>query len=257
MLRRRENNRIFGLILIFVLMLLWETLSRTKIINPIFFPPFSQIIIALIKMTLKIEVINQTGHTLYRFILGYLLASFIAIPMGLLMGRSKFFYTLFEPLTEILRPIPSASIIPLAIIIFGIYTKMKLAVIIFGSIWPILINTIHGVKSIDPVLIDTGKIFNLNKRQFYAKILLPAAAPSIFAGMRISLAIALILAITVEMIVGSNGLGFYIINWERSFHFKEMYAGIFILSFLGYAINRLFLIINDKVIKWHKGYTKS
>jgi NitT/TauT family transport system permease protein/sulfonate transport system permease protein len=134
---------------------------------------------------------------------------------------------------------------------------MKLAVIMFGSLWPILINTIHGVRGIDPILIDTGRTFNLSQKKLLTKIIIPGASPSIVTGMRISLAIALILAVTVEMIAGNDGLGFCIIDWERSFRFTEMYAGIFTLGILGYLINFLFMKIESKVMRWYKGFTRA
>jgi len=252
-----KENRIVGFALIIVLLLIWETISRLKIVNPIFLPPISEIIIALTKMTLSGELINHMGYTIFRCFLGYFLAIFLAVPIGIMMGRSKLVYNLFEPLIEMLRPIPSAAVIPVAILFFGIYTEMKLVVIMFGALWPILINTIHGVKGIDPILIDTGRTFGLTKKQFLMKIVIPGASPSIATGMRISMAIALILAITVEMIVGSNGVGFYIIDWERSFHFKEMYAGIFSLGILGYLINYVFLKVDSKVMRWYKGFTSA
>jgi ABC-type nitrate/sulfonate/bicarbonate transport system permease component len=252
-----KENKLLGFALVIVLLLLWEGISRLKFVNPIFLPPFSEIIIALIKTTLSGELPKHIGYTIFRCFLGYFLATFVAVPIGIMMGRSKLVYSLFEPLVEMLRPIPSAAIIPVAILFLGIYTKMKLAVIIFGSLWPILINTFHGVRGIDPILVDTGRTFNLNKKQFLMKIIIPGASPSIATGMRISLAIALILAITVEMIAGSDGLGFYIIDWERSFHFKEMYAGIFALGILGYLINFLFLKVDSKVMRWYEGFTSA
>lgn len=252
-----KENRFLGFGLIVILLLLWEGISQFEFVNPIFLPPFSEIIIALIKMTLSGELLKHIGYTIFRCFLGYFIAIFVAVPVGIMMGRSKLVYSLFEPLVEMLRPIPSAAVIPVAILFLGIYTKMKLAVIIFGSLWPILINTFHGVRGIDPILIDTGRTFNLDKRQFLMKIIIPAASPNIATGMRISLAIALILAITVEMIAGSDGLGFYIIDWERSFHFKEMYAGIFALGILGYLINYLFLKADSKIMRWYKGFTSA
>jgi len=250
-----REKKLIGFILIIVLLLLWESVSQFNLVSPVFLPPVSRIVWTLIKMMISGELLRHAGYTVYRCFLGYFLAIIVAVPVGIMMGRSKFLYNLLEPLVEMLRPIPSAAIIPVAILFLGIYTKMKLVVIMFGSLWPILINTIHGVRGIDTILIDTGRNFGLNRKQFLWKIIVPGASPSIATGMRISLAIALILAITVEMIVGSDGLGFFIIDWERSFHFAEMYAGILTLAILGYLINFLFLKVDSKVMRWYKGFT--
>jgi ABC-type nitrate/sulfonate/bicarbonate transport system permease component len=171
------------------------------------------------------------------------------------MGRSKKINNLLEPLVEMLRPIPSAAIIPVAILFFGIFDSMKIFVISFACVWPILLNTIDGVKSIDRTLIETGMTFNLTKKQFLFKIVLPGASPNIVTGMRISLAISLILAITVEMISGNNGLGFFILDAERSFKYPEMYAGILLIGVIGYLINTIFLKSTNRVMEWHKGFT--
>lgn len=254
---QKIESRWPGFLLIFFLLLTWEIIAQIKLVNPVFFPPFSSILISLVKISVTGELPKHIFYTVVRCFGGFFLAAIIAIPLGILMGRSNFIFRLLEPIVEMLRPIPSAAIIPIAILFLGIYTKMKLAVIIFGSVWPILINTLHGVQGIDTILVDTGRTFNLSKSQFMTKIVIPGASPSIATGMRISLAIALILAITVEMIAGSNGLGFYILEWERSFHFREMYAGIFALAILGYFINYLFLMIDRKVMKWYKGFTSA
>ena len=142
------------------------------------------------------------------------------------MGRSRRIALLLNPIAEILRPIPSAAIIPVAILFLGIDERMKIAVVVFGSTLPILLNTIYGVRSVDLLLIDTGRTFNLSRLAFLRKIVIPAALPSIATGLRISLAISLILTITVEMIAGNSGLGFLILDYERSFRYAGVYAGV-------------------------------
>jgi ABC-type nitrate/sulfonate/bicarbonate transport system permease component len=171
------------------------------------------------------------------------------------MGRSQKIYYLLEPLTEMLRPIPSAAIIPIAILFLGIDDSMKIFVVAYACLWPVLINSIDGVRSIDPVLIETGKTFDLSKWRFLCSIVIPAASPHFITGMRISLAIALILSITVEMIAGNNGIGFHILDSERSFRFNEMYAGIFLIGIIGYSVNLVFVKLSDRVMRWHKGFT--
>ncbi|MGD2035424.1 MAG: ABC transporter permease subunit, partial [Bacteroidales bacterium] len=147
---------------------------------------------------------------------------------------------------------PSAAIIPIAILFLGIEDNMKIFVICFGSSWPILINTIDGVKSVEPMYIKTGMVYNFSNFKIFTKILIPASLPVIFTGFRISIAIALILAITVEMIVGGNGLGYYILDAERSFKFSEMYSGIFTVGIIGYFINYSIVKLENKFLYWHK-----
>lgn len=249
------KNKLNGYLMVIVLLILWECVSRASIVNPVFFPPFSKILITLGKMMFNVETWENITSTLLRCFLGYFIACAVGIPVGILMGRSQKIYYLLEPLTEMLRPIPSAAVIPIAILFLGIGDSMKVFVVVYACLWPVLINSLDGVRSIDPVLIETGKTFDLSRWRFLYSIVIPAASPHFITGMRISLAIALILSITVEMIAGNNGIGFHILDSERSFHFNEMYAGIFLIGIIGYSVNFLFVKLSDRVMKWHKGFT--
>ncbi len=249
------KSKLSGYFLVIGLLLLWECVSRASVVNPVFFPPFSKILGTLGKMIFAMETWKNITSTLLRCFLGYFIACAIGIPVGILMGRSKKIYYLLEPLTEMLRPIPSAAIIPIAILFLGIGDSMKIFIVVYACLWPVLINSLDGVRSIDPVLIETGKTFDLSKWRFLSSIVIPAASPHFITGMRISLAVSLILSITVEMIAGNNGIGFHILDSERSFHFREMYAGIFLIGIIGYSINFIFLKLSDRIMKWHKGFT--
>jgi ABC-type nitrate/sulfonate/bicarbonate transport system permease component len=130
---------------------------------------------------------------------------------------------------------------------------MIIAVTVYASMWPILINTIDGVRHIESTLIDTGRTFGLSRRRILWQIILPGASSYIVTGLRIGLSIALILVTTAEMIVGSKGLGFFILDEERSMNSGNMYAGIILVAVLGYALNRGFLALESKAMKWHRG----
>ena len=251
------KSKLSGYLLVFGLLILWECVSRTSVVNPVFFPPFSKVLGTLSHMVFTAEAWKNIGSTLLRCFFGYFIACAVGIPVGILMGRSRRFFHLLEPLTEMLRPIPSAAVIPVAILFLGIGDNMKIFIVVYACLWPVLINSLDGVRSIDPVLIETGKTFDLPRGRFLLSIVIPAASPHFVTGMRISLAIALILSITVEMIAGNNGIGFHILDSERSFHFPEMYAGIFLIGVIGYSANFIFVKLSDRVMKWHKGFTKA
>jgi ABC-type nitrate/sulfonate/bicarbonate transport system permease component len=250
-----SDSKLSGVVLIIAIFLIWEITSRVGFVNPAFFPPFSQVIATLGQMIQTGETWQNVWFTMYRCFIGYLIACAVGIPVGILMGRSRKSYHLLEPLTEMLRPIPSAAVIPVAILFLGIDNGMKIFVVVYACLWPVLINSLDGVRGIDPVLIETGKTFDLSKRQFLFKIIIPAASPQFVTGMRISLAIALILSISVEMIAGNNGIGFYILDTERSFLYREMYASIVMIGIIGFSINALFVTLSDKIMRWHKGFT--
>jgi ABC-type nitrate/sulfonate/bicarbonate transport system permease component len=137
----------------------------------------------------------------------------------------------------------------------GIDNEMKVFMIAFGSFFPILLNTYSGVRSVDPVQVNTARTFGLSRFAIVKQIIVPAASPYIVTGMRVSLAIALILVVIAEMVASNNGMGFFILDTQRSFRVKEMYAGIIALAIVGYALNAAFLALERRLMAWHIGAT--
>lgn len=238
-----------GYFFIVILLVVWE-LSALSIHSP-YFPPLSKTIKSIFSNIQNERFLFYVFSSVYHSLIAILIATIITVPLGLMIGRNKFLYSLFMPLINLLRPLPSSAIIPLAIIFLGIGLEMKLFVIVFGCSWPILINTIDGAIGIEPMFLRTSKILGLSKFDRLKNIFIPATLPAIFTGLRISIAIAFILTITVEMIVGTNGIGYFIIDKERSFKFPEMYGGILCLGVLGIIINNTFNLIDRRINKWH------
>lgn len=181
----------------------------------------------------------------------------MAVPLGLLMGSAALAYRLLEPITEFIRPIPAAAYIPVAILFLGIGNEMKIFVVFLSCLFPILLNTYGGVRGIDPVLLDTGRTFGVPAMRALRQIVFPAALPSILTGMRISLGIAVIVCVVSEMIAGSSGIGYFILDMQRVFRVPEMFAGIFTLGVLGYLINFAFLRIERHVLRWRGTSTET
>jgi ABC-type nitrate/sulfonate/bicarbonate transport system permease component len=248
----RTGWLVFGLLL-----LLWECGSRSSPKLQLYIPPVSEILVALGQLILSGQVTAHLLTTLRRFMEGYFLAAAIAVSAGVALGYFRFAYSLLEMLIEFLRPMPSVAIIPVAILLLGIGDSMIVAVTVYASTWPILVNTIDGVRHIERTLIDTGRTFGLARRRILWQIVLPAASPYIVTGLRISLSIALILVTTAEMIAGSRGLGFFILDEERSLQSSNMYAGIILVAVLGYLLNRLFVALEEKAMKWRRGMVAS
>jgi ABC-type nitrate/sulfonate/bicarbonate transport system permease component len=244
-----------GLAALFALLLLWEACARLSPVIRLYFPPISLILLSLIELAFSRELVGHLLVSLGRFVTGYLLSAVIAVTLGIILGYFRLAYSLLEMLIEFLRPMPSVAIIPVAILFLGIGDPMVVAVTVYACTWPILINTIDGVRNIDRTLIDTGRTFGLGRWKILRKIALPAASPYIITGLRISLAIGLILVTTSEMIVGGSGLGFFILDEERSLRTSNMYAGIVLVAILGYLLNRLFLVLESIALAWHRGMT--
>ena len=234
-------------------MLVWELGARSNPKLQLYFPPISRILGALVHLIGAGPIVTHLLVTLGRFLEGYLLAALIAVSLGIVLGYFRFLHSLVALLIELLRPMPSVAIIPVAILLLGIGDSMIVAVTVYASIWAILVNTIEGVRYIDPVLIDTARTFNLKRRQILWQIVLPAASPYIVTGLRIGLSIALILVTTAEIIAGSKGLGFFILDEERAMNSANTYAGVILVAMLGYLLNRIFLALESKAMKWRRG----
>ncbi len=238
-----------GYVFIVVLLIAWE-LSALYINSP-YFPPLSKTIKSIFSSIQNERFLFYAFSSVYHSLIAIFIATLITVPLGLMIGRNRFLYNLFMPLINLLRPLPSSAIIPMAIIFLGIGLEMKLFVIIFGCSWPILINTIDGALGIEPMFLRTSKILGLSKLYRLKNVIIPATLPAIFTGLRISIAISFILTITVEMIVGTDGIGYFIIDKERSFKFPEMYGGILCLGIIGIFINNGFNFLDQKINKWY------
>ena len=236
-----------------LLLLFWELSARATPKLEVYFPPVSRILGALGQALTVGSITSHALVTLTRFAEGFLLAAVLAVLSGVVLGYFRFLNSLLATLIELLRPMPSVAIIPVAILLLGIGDGMIVSVTVYASLWPILINTIDGVRNIDHTLIDTGRTFGLSRWRILWQIILPGASPYIVTGLRIGLSIALILVTTAEMIAGSKGLGFFILDEERAMNSANMYSGIVVVALLGYALNRLFLLLESRAMKWRHG----
>ncbi len=232
---------------------LLEAVTRAGLISD-YFPPPTEMLGALVSGLVSGQISRQIGATLLAYAEGLALAATLAVFAGILMGMFKTFYNAVKIIVELLRPIPAVSLLPLAILLFGLGYEMRISVIAFAAFWPILINTFYGVRAVDPVAIDTARNFGLSRAAILWRIMLPSALPSIATGFRISAAIALVLTITAELIAGTSGVGFYVARMEQAHRLPEMFAGILFTGILGYALNVLFRTIEQKVLFWGPSY---
>ncbi len=255
-MRRSTRLRIGGFVVLVALLALWEAMSAARVVNPVYLPPVSRVASALARLLESGELLAQLWGSAVRFAVGYVSAAALGLVVGLAMGYFRAGYLLLEPLIELLRPLPPPAIIPIAILFLGIENQMKVFVIAFACFFPIVVNTIQGVAGIDRVLLDTARTFGLTTREIIWKIVLPAASPNAVAGMRISLAIALILTVISEMVASNDGIGFFILDSERAFRIPDMYAGIFTLMVVGYLLNRFFVLFESRALAWYFGQSR-
>jgi ABC-type nitrate/sulfonate/bicarbonate transport system permease component len=198
------------------------------------------------------QVAGPLAETLARLGIGFAIGATLAVIMGLAMGYWPRVYGLFEPLIELLRPIPKAALVPPLVLFLGVGDAMKITSIALAVFFPVLINTVQGARGVDPVLIDTARTLGVRPLPLLRKIILPASAPFVFAGIRLSIALGLILAVISEMIAGTGGVGFLIIDMQRAFRVRQMYAWIVILAVVGYLLNLLILAAERRFLFWYQ-----
>jgi ABC-type nitrate/sulfonate/bicarbonate transport system permease component len=216
-----------------VLLVAWEVVAR--IMKSVYVPPVSTIATTFVHEWFSPTFGQQAIPSLYRMVVGYFFASVIGITIGIIIGSSKPIYRLLDPVLQFLRAIPPTAIIPVGILLIGIGDQMKMVVIAFGSMWPILINSADGARLL--------------------RVIVPSATPMIAAGMRTGLSIAFIMIVVSEMIGSTDGLGYYILSAQRTFAIPEMYGGIALLAILGYLLNTGFVWAEHRVLAWHYGQT--
>ena len=186
-----------------------------------------------------------------RLVIGYLVAVAVAVPLGLLIGMSKWVRMYTRPVTTFLRSIPPPLMVPVAIALFQIGTGFKVFVIAFVCIWPIEMNTEDGYASLHPTLLETSRAYRLGfwKRMFY--VILPAVSPRIFAGMRISIAFAVLLLVVAEQLGSSNGIGWFVLYSQQGYDVPGMWAGIVMLAILGVVALAAVSLVERRVLRWH------
>jgi ABC-type nitrate/sulfonate/bicarbonate transport system permease component len=191
--------------------------------------------------------------SLVRLFFGYFIAVAVGVGAGVALGLSPVLRRVAAPIVEFLRAIPAPALLPFALLVLGVGNDSKIFVIAFVCLWPILLNAVDGVSGVDPTLTDTGRVYRISGRDRLTHVVLPAAAPQIFAGMRTSLSLALILMVISEMVASSNGIGYFVLQSQRSFAIPEMWSGIILLGILGYLFNAVFLLVERRVLAWHRG----
>ena len=243
-------SRFSGFLLLIALLALWEASARLWVSSPNW-PPVTQILVALSQGARSGELLPVFGSSLYRMLAGYAAGTACALALGLLMASMRTVHAALEPALELLRPIPIPAIIPPLILLLGIDDAMKIFAVGFAAFFPVLVNTIAGVRAVDPVAVDVARTFRIGRLRTALRVVLPAALPYILAGMRISLALALIVTVVAEMIAGSAGIGYYILTMQYAMRASDMYAAILVLAALGYDLNRGFLALEHRVLHWY------
>jgi ABC-type nitrate/sulfonate/bicarbonate transport system permease component len=239
-----------GLAFIAAWIALLEVAARSGWTNRAFSPVPSEVAGRLWNVLASPALLDAIGATVGLLGAGYLLACATGVLCGLVMGYSSTVYALLEPTLELLRPIPKPALLPPLILLLGLGAPMKVAIVFLGALFPVLINTIQGVRTVDPVLVDVARTFRLGALRTMLTVMLPASLPMILAGMRVSLGLGLILVVLAEMLTGSHGLGAQLVDAQRAFRVHEMYAWTVVLALVGLALALGFDALERRLIFW-------
>ncbi|MEV4114887.1 ABC transporter permease [Nonomuraea sp. NPDC049695] len=258
-------------------LVVWELLGRA--IGDTDFPPPTTIVVRMYELWfsgpatrvfLTDDAIGNILPSLGRMFGGWVLAALIGVVAGILLGRSRSATDYVDPLIEFGRAVPPPLLLPVFLPLFATLASVpssgqafnaalatQLATIVFGVIWPTLLNSIEGARAVDRTYTETAAVFNLSKLQRLFVVELPAASPKIFAGLRLSLSLALILMVLTEFIGGTDGIGYQLLTAQRSFDGAAVWATIALLGILGYVVNSLFVLAERRVLVWHRQATRN
>lgn len=218
-----------------------------------FWPPLREILTAFADTWFSGRITADVIPSLLRLAVGYSLALVLGIGLGVAVGSSQGLRAFLEPVLEFFRAIPPPVLVPILMLFAGIGNEMKVLVIVSGCIWPVLLNTVEGVRGLDEVLSDTARCYGLGRFARLRHLTLRGASPQIAAGARQALSIGIILMVISEMFAASNGVGFTIIQFQRTFAIPEMWSGIILLGLIGITLAFLFRLVESRLLAWYRG----
>jgi len=254
----RVGGRLLGLPLrlsvLVALIVAWQSIT-TLVNDPVNWPTFTAIAGQLwISWIANPDAwVDSLMPSMIRLLVGWGLAVVIGVAIGTAIGLSARVRDYVDPIIQFLRAVPPPTLLVLFIVLLGIGDAMKIAMILFGVVWPILLNTADGVASVEPLQRDTGRVYRLGFVEELRLIVLPSAAPKIFAGLRVSLSIAVILMVISELYAATDGVGFQLVQAQRSFRTLDVWSTIVLLGIIGYTLNTILATVEGRVLSWHRG----
>jgi NitT/TauT family transport system permease protein len=248
----RRTTFIRGALGLLALFVVAEVVSRSGIVSPAFLPPTSLVLMRVGELLVDPAFLGEVLATLSAWAIGLAICIVVSVTIGVLLGSSRALYSASRAVIEFIRPIPSVALIPLAMIVLGNDAEMKIALIVFSTSWPVLFNTIYGMHDVDPIAKLTAKSFGRGRVATLFTVSLPSAAPFIFTGIRIAASVALIVAISAELLAGaSDGLGRWMLDAGATGNRPDLvYAATIIAGLIGLAINFLLVLVERRFLAW-------
>ncbi|WP_050419246.1 ABC transporter permease [Bradyrhizobium tropiciagri] len=237
-------------LLLIALLALWEAAPRFGLIDPVFLPPFSEVIAAGWQLAQTGELYDDVSASLLRALSGFLISVALIVPLGLAIGWYSRLGNLLNQFIEICRNTAPLALLPVFILLLGIGELSKITMVIYSCAWPLLLNTIAAVKQVDPLLIKSARTMGASPQQLFRKVILPAALPTIFVGIRLASASAMLVLVASEMVGAKAGLGYLIINSQYSFLIPQMYFGILGITVIGLVFNAVLEALERRFMRW-------
>ncbi|MFI8191279.1 ABC transporter permease [Streptomyces sp. NPDC085946] len=234
-----------------VLVALWWVASEGS--TNVYWPPLRTILAAFPDVWTAERLRADVLPSVLRLTAGYALAAVAGIALGTLIGSHRRVRAVCEPVLEFLRAVPPPVLVPVLMLFAGIGDTMKILVIASGCVWPVLLNTVEGVRALDPVMAQTARSYGITGAVRLKDVVLRAASPQIVAGLRQALSVGVILMVISEMFAASNGLGFTVVQFQRSFALPGMWTGILVLGLLGFVLSVVFRLAERRVLGWYHG----
>jgi len=231
----------------------WEGVCRLAHVSPAILPPPSQVARRWWDYLASGELPQDAMATLLRVFVGFAIGAGLALPLGLWMGARNGVYEVFNPLVQLLRPIPPIAFIPLAILWFGLGNPPAFFLISLGAFFPVLMNTIAGVRSVDAIYVRAAENLGASSGTLFWRVLFPGAMPSILSGLRVGVGVAFIVVIVAEMIAVNSGLGYRILEAREYFWSDKILAGMISIGVIGLAIDTAMARLNGRLLSWHRG----
>jgi len=232
------------------MLLLWEMLVYTAILDARFFPAPSSIFYHLLVVSPSEGILTDVLYSVYRISVGYVVGCILGVTLGIAMGLSHGVRLMFYPIIIVTYPIPKIAILPLIMLIFGIGELSKIVVVAIGCFFLVLINTLHGVDSLEKIYRDVATVYKITKRNFIFNIAFPRALPSIFTGLKLAIGYSLVIVVAAEFSGADKGIGYLIWQSWETFSIKSMYAGIFVIGLLGFLFSYSLDLLERRMVPW-------
>lgn len=240
-----------GIGFIALLLLLWESMDRIGLIDLTFLPRPSEILVASGELVRENQLFPNIAHTTIVTLVGWAIASVCGLVIGATLGLSKRIWTYTMSTIELFRALPSIVLLPIAVLLFGFSVRMELVLVIFAAQWPVMVSVIDGIRLVPDGLRDTGRTMRLSRSDILRKILLPAAIPQLLVGMRLALALSLILTVAAEMLANPEGMGYALVKEQESLHADRMFVYFLAIGILGILLNTIFVFLTRLLLPGH------